>query len=296
MGKKLQEIAPLLEFLVGTGLGGFFHWILHDPQAAYVIFGVGVLVSLTTYLLKDELARLGERLSGQYEGAHELTFALARIADPECLTKAHGLLAAAKKELSLLQLGYIPLDETEFYLSAAKAVDQASHWVKAVDPLNSGWDTRGALVNFYQSNLRALERKVRITRIFVLQRDQLHEPEAQKVLLAQVRDGIDVRIAHREELPSPTDAASWASDCSFDFAVYDGRTATEVYRAPGSYYGQKTSQSAEVARYQRLCDLIEHNAHAVTVEAGRIVLAVAATATPGDPGAPATDEKLPLAA
>jgi hypothetical protein len=151
MGKKLHDIAPLLEFLVGAGLGGFFHWVLHDLQAAYIIFGIGVLASLTTYLLKDELGRLGERLSGQYGGAHEITFALAHIADPECLTKAHALLAAAKKEPSLRQRGDVPLDETGFYLSAAKAVDQASHWVKAVDPLTSSWDTRGALANFYQS-------------------------------------------------------------------------------------------------------------------------------------------------
>lgn len=295
MSRKLQDIAPLLEFLVGAGLGGFFHWVLHDPQAAYMIFGIGVLVSLTTYLLKDELGRLADRLSGQYEGAHEIPFALARITDPECLTKAHALLSAARRDLTLLQRGYIPLDETEFYLTAAKAVDHACHWVKAVDPLTLGWDTRGALVNFYQSNLRALERKIRLTRIFVLHRDQLREPEAQKILLAQLRDGIDVRVAHREELPSPTDAASWASDCSFDFALYDDRAATEVYRAPGSYYGRKTSQPSEVARYQRLYDLIEHNAHALVVDAGRVVLASAA-AGPGDAEATLAVEEAPLAA
>ncbi len=62
--------------------------------------------------------------------------------------------------------GRIPLDKSEFYLEAAKCCDQAAHHIiKAVDSLNAGWTTRGALLNLYQANLRALERGVKITRI-----------------------------------------------------------------------------------------------------------------------------------
>jgi len=71
-----------------------------------------------------------------------------------------------------------------------------------VDPITSGWLTRGVLVNFYQANLRALERGVAITRIFVTSREELAEPDIQKVLFGQYNDGIEVRIAFRDELPS----------------------------------------------------------------------------------------------
>ncbi|NTU60664.1 MAG: hypothetical protein HGA98_06360, partial [Deltaproteobacteria bacterium] len=69
--------------------------------------------------------------------------------------------------------------------------------------------------------------------------------------------------------------SSWAAECSFDFALYDDRVATEVCRAPGTYHGRKTSQPAELGKYERLYDLIEHNAHVVVEEGGTVVLAAA---------------------
>ena len=110
---------------------------------------------------------------------------------------------AAKRTIVLLQQGFIPLEESEFYLEGAKCADQACRNIKTVDPLTPGWNSRGPLLNYYQSNLRALERQVTITRIFVMERRDLKELETQKVLLAQYRDGIDVRIAFRDEFPRP---------------------------------------------------------------------------------------------
>ena len=57
--------------------------------------------------------------------------------------------------------------------------------IKAVDPITTGWLSRGVLVNFYQSNLRALDRGVAITRIFVMTREEMHDPDIQKILMAQ---------------------------------------------------------------------------------------------------------------
>lgn len=280
MSNKLHNMAPLLEFVVGAGLAVFFHWVLHYEEAAYMIFGVGILLSLVTYLLREDLANWSDSISRDYHNAHELTFAVAQITDPECHAKAQELLAAVKKDLSLLQQGYILLDETEFYLAAAKAVDQVSHLVRAVDTLTSGWDTKGALVNFYHANLRALARKIRIIRVFVLDRDQFQVAETQRILLTQLRDGIDVRIAHRDELPSAADGSSWASHCSFDFALYDDRVATEVDARADGHYGRKTSQPLEVSKYQHLYDLIEHNSHGLVLQEDTVLLAGAAGASP----------------
>jgi hypothetical protein len=265
-------MAVLIEFLTGAGLGLFFHQVLNYVEASYVIFGIGVLLSLSTWLLREDLEQVREALTEQYRHSHELTFAIAQINDPECQGKAQELVAGLGKTIMMLRQGYIPLDETEFYLYGAKAADKAQKQIRAVDPLTHGWISRGALVNFYQSNLRARQRKVEVRRIFVLNRDEMQDPETQKVLMTQFHDGIDIRIAFRDELTSSGES-TWASTCSFDFAVYDARVVTDLFTNPGSYYGRKTKEPGEVAKYLHLFDLIEHNAHRVVCEQERIVLA-----------------------
>lgn len=274
LNAKIQEMAVFIEFIVSTGLAIFFHIVLHSPEVAYSIFGIGVLLSLATYLLREDLEKTRHELSEQYHQAHELTFALAQISDPECQTKAQELLAGNKRTIALLQQGFIPLDETEFYLEGAKCTDMAQKRLKAVDPITSGWLSRGALVNFYQSNLRALDRGVTITRIFVMERDELYSPEIQQVLLTQYNDDIEIRIAFRDELPATSGNLSGRdTNCSYDFALYDDQVATEVFPQTGTYFGRKTSQQVNVERYLRLFELIEHSAHTVVLDEGQIILA-----------------------
>lgn len=273
MNKKMQKIAVLIEFLAGSGLAIFFHQVLRYPEAAYTIFGIGVLLSLGTYLLREDIEKTRAELLEQYHQAHELTFAIARISDPECQSKAHELMASAMRTISLLQQGYIPMDETEFYLEGAKQMEQAVHHAKMADRITTGWDSRGALHNFYQANLRAIERGVKITRIFVVNRETLAEPDFQKVLLTQNRNDIDVRIAFRDELPSATNISNRDTDSSFDFAIYDDRVITDVFSKPGKYFGRKTSEPVEVAKYLHLYELVEHSAYAVTLEDDKVILA-----------------------
>lgn len=273
LNRKIQEMAVFIEFLAGSGLAIFFHVVLHNEQAAYVIFGIGILLSLVTYLLREDIDKTRAALTDQYHQSHEIPFALARVSDPECRTKALEIISGTLKTITLLQQGYIPLDEMEFYLEGARLSDAATRQVKAVDPLTTGWLSRGALFNFYQSNLRALDRGVRITRIFVTARDVLLDPEIQKVLLGQYRDNIDVRIAFRDELPPAIDITGRDTNSSFDFAVYDDRAVTEMFAQPGKYHGRKTAEPAEVAKYLHLYALLEHSAHLVAEDNGKVVLA-----------------------
>jgi hypothetical protein len=274
ISKKIQDMAVFIEFLASAGLAIFFHIVLDTPQVAYSIFGIGILLSLATYLLREDLEKTRHELTDQYHQAHELTFALAQISDPECQLRAQELLAGNKRTISMLQQGFIPLDETEFYLEGAKCSDMAQHRIKAVDPITTGWLSRGVLVNFYQSNLRALDRGVTITRIFVMNREELTDPDVQKILLNQFGDDIDVRIAFRDELPTTANNHSGRdTNSSYDFAIYDDQTTTEVFSQPGIYFGRKTGQQVNVERYQRLYELIEHSAHAVVMEDEQILLA-----------------------
>ena len=270
---KIQNVAVLIEFLAGSGLAIFFHRVLQYPEAAYTIFSIGILLSLATYLLRENIENTREKLLEQYHHAHELTFAIARISDPECQSKAHELMESAMRTILLLQQGYIPMDETEFNLEGAKQMEQAVHHAKMVDRITTGWDSRGALHNFYQANLRAIERGVKIIRIFVVNRGNLSETDFQNVLLAQYRNDIDVRIAFRDELPSTANISNRDTDSSFDFAIYDDRVITDVFSKPGKYFGRKTSEPVEVAKYLHLYELVEHSAYAVTLEDDKVILA-----------------------
>lgn len=156
-------------------------------------------------------------------------------------------------------------------LEATKAADATQRTLKSVNPLTPGWDTRGAIIKYYQANRRALERGVRITRTFVMRRDQLRDAEVQKMLRTHYEDGIEVKVAYRDELPAGGEAG-WTKDCSFNFGVYDDRLVVDV-SAPAPYYGVKTSQHGELARYLKLLDLVDHASHAVMLCDNEIIQA-----------------------
>ena len=271
--KNIQNMAVLIEFLAGSGLAIFFHLVLHSPEVAYNIFGIGILLSLATYLIREDLEKTRNELIGQYHQAHEVTFAIAQICDAECHSKAEAMLSGIKRTIVQLQQGFIPLDETEFYLEGAKCTDHAMRRMKTVDPITNGWYTRGALVNYYQSNLRALERGVAITRIFVMNHEDLDDPDSQKIMLAHYRDGIDIRIAFREELPTASNMTGRDTNSSFDFAIFDDQVATEGFPQSGIYFGRKTGQAVNVDKLLQFYELIEHSSHVLAIEDERIILA-----------------------
>ena len=273
MTVKVHDMAIFIEFLAGSGLAIFFHLVLGHVEAAYMVFGVGFLLSLATYLLREEIGSSREHLCAQYNSAHEITFSLAQMHDSECRAKALEILAGTKRTMEFLLQGYVPLDESEFYMKAAKCFDESMRHVKAVDSATLGWNSRGALLNYYQANVRALERGVHVTRIFVLNREELADAEIQKVLLHQLRDGIEVRVTQREELPAGSDLRGRDITAPFDFAIYDDLVATEVFPLPGRYFGRKTSDPVLVGNFQHLYSLIEHCSHPVTADGDRIVFA-----------------------
>jgi hypothetical protein len=277
MNKKFQNIAVFTEFLAGSGLAIFFHVVLNNSQAAYTIFGIGLLLSLATYLIRQDVEQTREILFDQYNQAHEITFAIAHINDPDCQTKAHEIMASTKRTLSLLQQGCMPLDETEFYLEVTRCSDQTSRTIRTVDHLMTEWITRGSLVNLYQVNLRSLERGTKITRIFVTEPDELTNQDIQSILYGQFQDGVDIRIAYRKDLPASSDIGGFEGNCSFNFSIHDDHIVTDVISQSSKYFGMKTREPALVGKYLHLFDLIEHVAHTVVLENGKIVPSIKIT-------------------
>lgn len=277
MTKDVKNKAVWFEFLLSAGLALFFHMGLHNPQVAYTIFGVGLLLSLATYLLREAIERSEHALIRHYDQAHEIAFALSQIKDAECRAKAETMMEAVKQNFHLLLEGFIPLDETEYYLAATKCMDQARNSVLAVDPLTPGWTSRGVMLNLYQANQRALKRRVHVTRIFVIERDELRDPEVQKLLSMQLRDGIDVRVIFHDETAIKSAAGMHGAIHSFDFTVYDRETVIDAFARSGKHYGKKTSSPAEIAKYTQLFALIEHSAIGVALENDQVVMPGSAT-------------------
>jgi hypothetical protein len=251
-------MAIFIEFVIGSVLAIYFHWILHYEEAAYILFGIGILLSLATYLLKHEILISQKNLATLFQGNHEISSALAAINDPECQLKSQELLTDFKKNLTQLERGYLLLTEAEFYLEGVKAVAQSHHHIKAVDPLEVGWESRGAVLNYYQANLHALARSVQITRVFVISRRDLLNPDVQRILQQQRNDGVEVLITYREDLP--LNEAN-QDVYSLDFAIYDDAFITDRGREKGHYFGKRTQKAQEIAKYQRLFELIQHHAH-----------------------------------
>ena len=266
---RFQSMAALIEFIVAGGLGIFFHWVLHNKDASYAIFGIGTLMSLATYLLREQVGQVRTNLLEQYRHCHEITFALASISDPDCQAKAHEILSTLSVNMPLLQKGYLPLDEAEFYSEAAKAADAAQKTIDAIDTLSPRWSTYGGILNYYQATLRAAERGVKLRRIFFITRTEFETEEVSKILLTQVSDGIAVGVVFRDEIPPAT---GWGRSNSFNFTIYDNRVVTDVDSAHRTFFGKKTRRPEEVEEYRRLFTLLDHSTHRIVLKNGKVAV------------------------
>jgi hypothetical protein len=270
MPNKFKGMEALIEFIASTGLALFFHVVLHYEQLAYGVFAGGLLLSLATLQLHSEIGKTREHLETRYQMAHELTFALAAVEDFECQIKARDLCAQTMRTIRLLQQGSIPLDESEYYLEGAKCSDHARLHINSVDPVSVDWEKRDVLGNLLQANLHAHERGVGITRIFIASRGELSHPEAKQVLMKQIKQGVDVRVAWREDLPVSVVASSGDIESSMNFAIYDDQVVLDVFVRPGKYYGFKTARQEKVKSYLNLFELINHSAHTATEKDGEL--------------------------
>ena len=56
LSQKIQSMAVFIEFLAGSGLAIFFHLVLHNEMASYLVFGIGVLLMGDSGVGKSEAA------------------------------------------------------------------------------------------------------------------------------------------------------------------------------------------------------------------------------------------------
>lgn len=197
------------------------------------------------------------------QSSKDIIEVLSAINDPECQLKSGELLKVFKKNLEMLKHNYLLLTEAEFHSEVEKALEQTKHCLKAVDFLQVDWNSRGALLNNNEANLRAMTRGVQITRIFVTNRQALLNRKIQNTLYKQHQDGIDVRITYLEDLPLIGNKL-----CAYtqDFAIYNDALITDHTSDSGSYFGKKTANPVEIKKYISLFDLIKAHSHRFSSE------------------------------
>lgn len=195
--------AHVSEFILGLTsfiLGLLFILIKgQDEPVGYIIAAVGLQLSTALFLLKNEIySKLDEKL--------EVYRLLGAIHYPELQEHAHEAIENCKTSLRQLAEGKIRNRADLIFHSIAEKVMNAKREVLAV---HVGWTVKHMeawndphMSNYYEVNLNAVKRNVRVRRIFILHRGELVNPETDKlyegvtqVLNKQKQDGIDVMIA-----------------------------------------------------------------------------------------------------
>lgn len=247
-----------IEFLVAAGLALVFHVGLRLEREAYVLFGVGVLLTLAVHLVLDRMQALHRQTYEAIGRVTRLDATLERINDPEGIVKGRAVVETAQQVLALLSQGSIPLTEGEYYYEASRCLDGCAREIKAVNSVDiTDWIGKVQKQNYYRDQVRTRRRGVTIARIFVVRRSELANQDVVRTILHQQDDGIAVRIALAEDLAfSGREGIAMPTN----FVLFDGRVL--IARTPlfGMYYGKKSQAADEIARYQRVYEIMDQHA------------------------------------
>ena len=258
MTETVLLMRTLLEFLVAAGLALLFHFGLRLEHEAYVLFGIGVLLTLAVHLILDRMHSLHCRVYEAIGRVTRLDTTLERITDPEGVVKGRAVIDTANRVLTLLSQGTIPLTEGEYYFEASRCLDRCKHEIVAVNSADvSDWIGKVQKQNYYRDQVRTRQRGVAISRIFVLHRNELSDQDILRTVTHQRDDGIMVRIAYYEDL-----GFSWRdrSEMSTNFVLFDREVLVARIPLLGIYYGTKSHVPDDIERYHRVYDILDHHA------------------------------------
>jgi hypothetical protein len=248
----------LIEFLVAAGLALGFHFGLSLEREAYVLFGVGVLLTLAVHLILDRLHAAEMRTIEAVARAHRIESALERVHDPEAIVKSRSVLDTTYRVLALLGDGAIPLTEGEYYFEASQCLAQCTREIRAINSVDvTDWLGKVQKRKYYEDQVRTRGRGVAIARIFVLRRVDLEDPDVLRTIRHQQDDGIAVRVALHEDVAfSGREGVEMATN----FVLFDDKVLIARTRLLGLYYGKKTRAPEEIERYHRMYELLDQYA------------------------------------
>ena len=246
----------LVEFLITAGLALLFHVGLHMQREAYLVFAVGILLTLAVHLLEIRLAGLQASLLDAVGRLQPLQALVNLTGDVETAAKGRAMLDTTHKVLALLGQGEIPLTEGEYYFETTQSLDRCTRLVQAVNAVDiTDWIGKVQKQNYYRAQVEALGRGVEVSRIFVLHRGELAAPDIRRTISHQLDDGIKVSVAFREDLRF----AGQLEDAA-NFVMFDQRELIVRTSLLGIYYGKKTRSPHEMTRFERMYRILLQHA------------------------------------
>lgn len=222
----LREFVTEIVVLSVTAVAGFVTLLFPNTSLidAYRVWSFGVIVTTATLVLKRELqSRLDERI--------EIYRLAENIEDEELRERGNVLIRECKYGLEQLTKGTFTggisdvIGQAIIRMTKAKTRVQATHLVANLELLHA-WDHVPGYVNYYEANLAAIKRGVEIERIFIIDKDLMSDPstgkltdeKGLKILKQQSRDGIDVTVTWKHDLPN--------ADLLEDFIIFDSSVIT----------------------------------------------------------------------
>ncbi|HDH31356.1 MAG TPA: hypothetical protein ENH26_01120 [Candidatus Wolfebacteria bacterium] len=201
MAKKIWLI--LIEFILASILALIFHFSLHNETAALVIFGVGSLLALFTFLIYTEFIREFNNTLKFYK----LKEKVDNLKNKDFIEEARRLEREFFHQSKQLVDGFIEYDTSgEFCFALQKQARKTKKSIKATCFVNvDEWTEKRGLMNYFNEEIKAMnEKKVKIDQIFILDANERRNENILKIVnmyAKHVDGGLRVYIVNKEELP-----------------------------------------------------------------------------------------------
>lgn len=194
MKKSEASIWVLIEFLVSAALALIFHFALHQPVVAYVIFGTGVLITLATYIIV-------ERILTEIKESDRIKQLFSNIKDACFIEAAHKIIRECEHKLEELTKGKMKVRADELSLWEISALRKAKKRACAVCLLHPDeWDKQG-WKNYLDENKKAVERGLQFSRILLLEKGAIKDTKKKAVIEHHIQTGADIMVVWIDETP-----------------------------------------------------------------------------------------------
>lgn len=199
--KKRDFTLEIIQFTATVVLSLVSFAFQFPRESTFIIFSLGVSITIATILIKRELTeQLNEKL--------ELYGSLDTIADAELRHFGYSIVNDAKKALKELNEGIVTLGAGHTFTAQINrmksmnrgdtvfAVHPAPH--KAIDYLYA-WQSSIPLQNYFEENCKAIKRGVKIQRVFILEKTDWNK-KATGIFQQHDHAGIEVYITWYDDI------------------------------------------------------------------------------------------------
>jgi len=222
-----QHVTTLLTALVTIALSFSSDFLLDLPrEITWLTFFVGSIITLAATLVE---IRLVEIASSEISRKLEIYGLLEKLEKDDTLRlRAMEIIDTCQAELENLTKGILRLEGGEFYRYVTEKMKTASRYVQAIHvalELSDMyiWESEQGVINYYRVNVEAVQRRVTIERIFVLQKEkvintangQIIDLKTIEIMRQQKRDGINVIIVWIESMSENVFGE--------EFMIFDGK-------------------------------------------------------------------------